>query len=557
MKFLTLDEQQINSMKDKSTLLNKEGDATDVDVSLASVVAKGADDGGRSLEEKMLTVLNTVQEHVLEDREVTKTILKTHNDQLWTMTDLLADHGKAIQSLISLVNTRGYDQVGEENSKAPLAASLRTGKRNPGKVNKKLKDPPEKQSSRGRKLHTQRTRSNEKLASSTKRKPRRCTVKRQEAPSEAATGKTKAMSMKRKLTFENLDSTSSAGSDLKQTEPGTPFTYHTHHGHHGAEDMPRCFNLSFRPPEGMHFVGKELAVAAYIFSSDLDKREVLVHDDNSRGDRDALLTLRPGQMIVDDVINLACTMLTHENRKESWFLPTTFFQVALSPVNHNIDTFEFIRNRFMGYADGLWMDGDRRDARVSQMKFVVRVTEPQELTVAICCLCKLLLITFGNAGVWLITYMTYSWSQAFFLENMLEDKRFWKNEEHFKPHPSTFDVTEPPIGQQAEGSLAVHPLLINLCLLITRMNDCGVWVCQWMMLNWVWGNVDLEDVNNHTRMRLALDLVIGPYNPIAHDVGRRAVRHWDIQMQRSTKKEKKGRKKIAMAADSPSQSITI
>ncbi|QHN95550.1 Ulp1 protease family, carboxy-terminal domain protein [Arachis hypogaea] len=529
MKFLTLDEQQINSMKDKSTLLNKEGDATDVDVSLASVVAKGADDGGRSLEEKMLTVLNTVQEHVLEDREVTKTILKTHNDQLWTMTDLLADHGKAIQSLISLVNTRGYDQVGEENSKAPLAASLRTGKRNPGKVNKKLKDPPEKQSSRGRKLHTQRTRSNEKLASSTKRKPRRCTVKRQEAPSEAATGKTKAMSMKRKLTFENLDSTSSAGSDLKQTEPGTPFTYHTHHGHHGAEDMPRCFNLSFRPPEGMHFVGKELAVAAYIFSSDLDKREVLVHDDNSRGDRDALLTLRPGQMIVDDVINLACTMLTHENRKESWFLPTTFFQVALSPVNHNIDTFEFIRNR-----DNHWFlmvvdlvnynllylnsakDGDRRDARVSQMKFV-----------------------------------------AFFLENMLEDKRFWKNEEHFKPHPSTFDVTEPPIGQQAEGSLAVHPLLINLCLLITRMNDCGVWVCQWMMLNWVWGNVDLEDVNNHTRMRLALDLVIGPYNPIAHDVGRRAVRHWDIQMQRSTKKEKKGRKKIAMAADSPSQSITI
>ncbi|XLR34208.1 hypothetical protein S83_062108 [Arachis hypogaea] len=78
-----------------------------------------------------------------------------------------------------------------------------------------------------------------------------------------------------------------------------------------------------------------------------------------------------------------------------------------------------------------------------------------------------------------------------------------------------------------------------------------------MMLNWVWGNVDLEDVNDHTRMRLALDLVMGPYNPIAHDVGRRAVRHWDIQMQRSTKKEKKGRKKIAMAADSSSQSITI
>ncbi|XLR30605.1 hypothetical protein S83_058505 [Arachis hypogaea] len=41
---------------------------------------------------------------------------------------------------------------------------------------------------------------------------------------------------------------------------------------------------------------------------------------------------------------------------------------------------------------------------------------------------------------------------AFFVENMLEDKRFWKKKDHYKPHPSTFDVTEPPIGQQAEQS---------------------------------------------------------------------------------------------------------
>ncbi|XLU99168.1 hypothetical protein S245_013508 [Arachis hypogaea] len=339
----------------------------------------------------------------------------------------------------------------------------------------------------------------------------------------------KVMSMKRKLTFEDLDSTSSAGSDLRQTEPGTPFTYHTHDGHHIAEDMLWCLNPSFRPPQGMHFLGKELAVAAYIFSSDLDNREVLVKDENSRGDRDALLTLRPGHLIVDDVINLVCTMLTHENRKESWFLPTTFSQVALSSVNHSINTFEFIRNRFMGYADDLLMiyvpmhrdnhwflmvvdlvncnllyldsakNINRQEARISQMKFV-----------------------------------------AFFLENMLEEKRFWKKEDHYKPHPSTFDVTEPLVGQQADQS-----------------NDYGVWVCQWMMLNWIWENVELEDVNDHTRMRLALELVMGPYNPIARDVGRRAVRYWDNQMQMSTKKEKKGRKKIATAIDSPSQSITI
>ncbi|XLR30606.1 hypothetical protein HN51_050482 [Arachis hypogaea] len=72
------------------------------------------------------------------------------------------------------------------------------------------------------------------------------------------------------------------------------------------------------------------------------------------------------------------------------------------------------------------------------------------------------------------------------------------------------------------------------------------------MLNWVWGNVDLEDVNDHTRMRLALDLVIGAYNPIARDVGRRAVRNWDSEMQRTTNRAKKGRKKLAKPIASPS-----
>ncbi|XLR37635.1 hypothetical protein S83_022295 [Arachis hypogaea] len=105
----------------------------------------------------------------------------------------------------------------------------------------------------------------------------------------------------RKLIFEDLNSSSSAGSEVRQTEPGTLFTYHTHHRHHGAEEMPLCLNLSFRPLEGMQFVGKELAVAAYIFSSEMDTREVLVEDENSRGDRETLMTLQPGHLVVEDV----------------------------------------------------------------------------------------------------------------------------------------------------------------------------------------------------------------------------------------------------------------
>ncbi|XLS46262.1 hypothetical protein HN51_003127, partial [Arachis hypogaea] len=72
-----------------------------------------------------------------------------------------------------------------------------------------------------------------------------------------------------KLTFEDLDSSYSPGFDVRQIDPETLFTYHSHHEHHAVEDMPRCLNVSFPPVTGMHFVSKELAVAAYIFSSNL------------------------------------------------------------------------------------------------------------------------------------------------------------------------------------------------------------------------------------------------------------------------------------------------
>ncbi|XLT09191.1 hypothetical protein HN51_054984, partial [Arachis hypogaea] len=60
-----------------------------------------------------------------------------------------------------------------------------------------------------------------------------------------------------------------------------------------------CLALMFCPPAGMNFIGSE-------------------SDENAREDRQALYTLRPGQQ----VINLVCTMLTHDNNVPKWFLPT-------------------------------------------------------------------------------------------------------------------------------------------------------------------------------------------------------------------------------------------
>ncbi|KAL4315034.1 hypothetical protein AHAS_Ahas15G0144700 [Arachis hypogaea] len=102
--------------------------------------------------------------------------------------------------------------------------------------------------------------------------------------------------------------------------------------------LVRCLDLAFQPPEGMNFQRSEFAVTAYIFSKNLDKRVIGVHCGACDWGSKLLMTLSSWWPL--------CSASTTS------FL-TTFPQIALSPVNHSIDTFEFIHTNFMGYADNL------------------------------------------------------------------------------------------------------------------------------------------------------------------------------------------------------------
>ncbi|KAL4287717.1 hypothetical protein AHAS_Ahas19G0214100 [Arachis hypogaea] len=52
-------------------------------------------------------------------------------------------------------------------------------------------------------------------------------------------------------------------------------------------------------------------------------------------------------------------------------------------------------------------------------------------------------------------------------------------------------------------------------------------------------NYDLPVVNEHTRMRLAIDIVLGRHNPIRAKIGRKAVEVWDKRCRRLARKTKK------------------
>ncbi|XLT93168.1 hypothetical protein S245_015797, partial [Arachis hypogaea] len=88
------------------------------------------------------------------------------------------------------------DQGRDEDSKSRLAASLRSGRKKPGKVDRKLKTPRDNKSSTGQKVPPRRRRAKETLGSSSERKSHRYTVKHEGPPCQAAAAETKVMSMK-------------------------------------------------------------------------------------------------------------------------------------------------------------------------------------------------------------------------------------------------------------------------------------------------------------------------------------------------------------------------
>ncbi|XLU35570.1 hypothetical protein S245_071636, partial [Arachis hypogaea] len=89
-----------------------------------------------------------------------------------------------------------------------------------------------------------------------------------------------------------------------------------------TEKIPKTFNLSFVPTQSMDLAEVELAVAAYIFSKDLPKIEVLADVGHCIADRTALLTLGPNERVMDDVITVVATMLSKTSSSHQWFMLT-------------------------------------------------------------------------------------------------------------------------------------------------------------------------------------------------------------------------------------------
>ncbi|XLR28119.1 hypothetical protein S83_056019 [Arachis hypogaea] len=135
-------------------------------------------------------------------------------------------------------------------------------------------------------------------------------------------------------------------------------------------------------------------------------------------------------------------------------------------------------------------------------------------------------------------------TKARYIQQLLREGKFYERPEIKPPQVTNFKFLEPATGQQAPNS-----------------NDCGIWVAQWMELSHLWGFFDLERVDDETRMRLAVDLVMSKSNPKRKEVCQKAGYFWDNSVKSYLDSDgcdaKDGGQEDAAAGSMSSQSLTI
>ncbi|RYR24838.1 hypothetical protein Ahy_B02g058383 [Arachis hypogaea] len=282
------------------------------------------------------------------------------------------------------------------------------------------------------------------------------------------------VNLQRKLSFKDEgESSQDLIRNIRSTGPGSPWTFYTHR------------SADIRSEETPKFVGHELAVAAYIFANGLQLSEILVENEHCTGNWEALWTLRPGEEVVDDVINLVVAMFSSNMaEKQRWWLPTTFAQIAMSPGHHCKSTLDYIVAKYMGFVDNL-------------LKIYVPLHMGRH--------CYLMIVDMWDQNLIYLDSLKSTVErqaridqilEARLLELLLSDMSAYECKTTVPKSISKFRIHEPHISQQAADS-----------------------------------------------MTIAVDLVMGEHNPISEEVQQKAVQFWDRNMICSYMKGARPRKR--------------
>ncbi|KAL4300692.1 hypothetical protein AHAS_Ahas17G0226300 [Arachis hypogaea] len=263
--------------------------------------------------------------------------------------------------------------------------------------------------------------------------------------------------------------------------------------------ISKQMDLAFSPTKEMRLSGINLVAATYVFSNDLPPSEILVDVGPFHIDRKAAFTLVPKEKLVDDVLDVVVTMLSHTSPSYLWFLPTTIMQAALEMRSLSTGTLATIKAKHMPskvdevhriyvpmWTVGHWylmiIDNVRR-----KLIYLDSLVNPEETE----------------------DRQTAMTKVALYLESITLGQAWLSSNDGVRPRFSTYDIEDADVPQQDRGSM-----------------DCGVWVSQWMIRGALWKDYDVRTVNVATRMRLAIDLVLKEHNENAKALVAKAMSHW-------------------------------
>ncbi|XLT14440.1 hypothetical protein HN51_060130 [Arachis hypogaea] len=277
-----------------------------------------------------------------------------------------------------------------------------------------------------------------------------------------------------------------------------------------TEKIPKTFNLSFVPTQSMDLAEVELAVAAYIFSKDLPKIEVLADVGHCIADRTALLTLGPNERVMDDVITVVATMLSKTSSSHQWFMLTMIMVSDHFGDCHVILQQDAIQGTRLTQANLDAVVCKHMRCKVDKVTEIFQPMWTDEywyLMVVDVRRKKLMYFDSFKCSTETECRKNAMTQVALHLESLTIGPKWLSKCTAERPRFSSYDFEEPVVPQQHRLSM-----------------DCGVWVLQLMIRGALWAIHNA--VNDLTQMRIALDLVLRSHNAKAIDVVEKAMCYW-------------------------------
>ncbi|MED6157558.1 hypothetical protein PIB30_024256 [Stylosanthes scabra] len=305
--------------------------------------------------------------------------------------------------------------------------------------------------------------------------------------------------LKRRLDFDLVGDSENAEADNDQPLESNREKL-IKYGYVGSADFPLYLKVCFRPPPGMSFLMTSAACGAYAFSKSKDKSEILFQSDHFKADRRSFWALRPRRNVNSEILDAVATMCQDESHSSYWWLPTTFQEVALNPIGYRKASLGYIVSRYMGYVDETFKIFVPLRLENHWYLMIVNFEDNGSLVY----LYSLKDVTKKNERIDQMNFV------AFFLQNLLKDRKFYKRKESVCKQVVGYEFFEPYVTQQDALS-----------------NDSGVWVAHWMQTANLWSTYNPEVINDEHRYRLACSLITSKANRIVQDLGVKALNYYE------------------------------